>query len=252
MRQRHKNCRWLHAGARAEQGALPLGECCAAWREAGGAILPGRCFQPMRTPKKNRPAAPDLSAAKQQRKRVVAAEPEIATRTDVGGKLPGDDKEDLYWEDRVAAWLGVPRKRIASLRRRGLREGEHWISHAQGIVYTVAGLQRLRDYLGSLGELTPPTKEPSALASEPPAPVGPPEKMKVIIAKLYPNTRLMLAVAEGSTPEKPVQVLVRVRDNRNFMPGMKVPVVHDPRNSSWQFVGRLPRRRGRLLETAKQ
>lgn len=205
----------------------------------------------MSTPKKNRPAAPGLSAAKQQRKRVVAATPDTAARTDVGGKLPGDDTEDLYWEHRVAAWLGVARKRIASLRRRGLRESKHWIAHPQGIVYTVAGLQKLRDYLGSLGELTPPTEQPSDAASEPPAPVGPPEKKTVIIAKLYPNTRLMLALAEGSTPEKPLQVLVRVRDNRNFMAGMKVPVVHDPRNSSWQYVGRLPRRRGRLA-VAKQ
>lgn len=195
--------------------------------------------------KTSRRAAPGISAAKQQRRAAVAAA-EAPARSDVGGKLPGDDTEDLYWEQRVAAWLGVPRKRIAAIRRRGLREGEHWIVHQQGIVYTVEGLQKLRDYLGSLGGLTPPAAEPEANADEPPAPVGPPEKKQVTVAKLYPNTRLMLALAPESTPEKPVQVLVRVRDNRNFMPGMKVPVVHDPRNSSWQFVGRLPRRKGRF------
>lgn len=197
----------------------------------------------MSTPKKSRRAAPGISAAKQQRRAAIVAA-EAPARTDVGGKLPGDDKEDLYWEQRVAAWLGVPRKRIAALRRRALREGEHWIVHPQGIVYTVAGLQRLRDYLASLGELTPSAD--GETKDEPPAPVGPPERATVIVAKLYPNTRLMLARAPGSTPEKPLQVLVRVRDNRNFMPGMKVGVVHDPRNSSWQFVGRLPRRKGRL------
>lgn len=199
----------------------------------------------MSSPKKFRRAAPGISAAKQQRSATAGAT-ESPARSDVGGKLSGDESEDLYWEQRVAAWLGVPRKRIAALRRRGLREGEHWIVHPQGMVYTVAGLQKLRDYLERLGALTPPVKAQDEANDEPPAPVGPPEKKEVVVAKLYPNTRLLLALAPGSTPENPVQVLVRVRDNRNFMPGMKVPVVHDSRNSSWQFVGRLPRRKGRL------
>lgn len=195
----------------------------------------------MSTPKKNRRAAPGL-AASSARRNLEQVGPETPARTDVGGRLPGDEHEDMFWEERVASWLGVARKRVATVRRRGLREGAHWIVHRQRVVFTVEGLQKLRDFLGPLAA----PQVVDGAADEPPAPVGPPERKSVRIVKIYPNTRLMLALAPESTPEKPVQVLVRVRDNRQFMPGMVVPVVHDLRSSSWQYVGRLPRRKGRM------
>jgi len=40
-------------------------------------------------------------------------------------------------------------------------------------------------------------------------------------------------------------MLVRVRDNRLFMPGMAIEVIEAAANL-WQYTGRLPRRKGRL------
>lgn len=162
---------------------------------------------------------------------------EQPAQTDLGGRLPGDKDEGLYWEARIATWLGLPRPRLARLRKRALREGEHWLVMQQEIVFTAAGIQQVRDLLSSLGELKPRTEE---AAEDPQAPAGPPEKALAVVVKLFPNTQLMQAKVGEELG------LVRVRDNRNFMAGMKVAVVRAPQNRLWQYTGRLPRSRGRM------
>lgn len=184
------------------------------------------------------------SPKKITRRKAPAAAPVATLREDVVGKLPGDTKAACYWESRVAAWLGVARKRVVSMRRRALKEGVDWIVHEQDIVYTVQGIQTLRDLLRSVGVATAPDKPAEAAesaADETPAPVGPPKRAKATVVRIYPNRRLMQVLPEG---EK-APVLCRVRDNQNFMPRMTLDVVHDPRSVMWQHVGRLPRRRGK-------
>lgn len=167
--------------------------------------------------------------------------PAPPARSDVGGKLPGDDAVELYWEARVARWLGVAVKRVRELRSRALREGEHWIVHGHGqVVYSVAGVQALRDHLRSLGVVTLDGKKPTsaAKADEPAAPRGPCRREKGRVVRCWPNRRL-LSVALGAG-----EVRALVKDNSNFMPGMEVELTQTP-SGSWQFCGRLPRRRGK-------
>lgn len=161
----------------------------------------------------------------------------------VAGALPGQDGEDFYWEERVALWLGIPRKRVRALRRRALAEGTHWAVREQEIVYTVQGIQQLRDLLRSMGVSTKADRKPEPEPEEPKAPAGPPTRGKAKVVRIYPNPRLMLVTIEGDEKNKPVTC--KVRENLNFMPGMVLDVVKDPRAEMWQHVGRLPRRRGR-------
>lgn len=172
-------------------------------------------------------------------KREAAAAVPKPMPADLGGKLPGDDANELYWEARVARWLGVALKRVRLLRRRALVEGEHWQIINQEIVYTLAGLQKLRDLLGSMGALPAEAKEQAK--AEPAAPVGPPKRVSAVVRKIYQNSRLMLV----RLPDE-AEVLVLVRDNRNFMPAMKIEVTHDARANRWQYCGRMPRHKGRF------
>lgn len=167
------------------------------------------------------------------------AEPPVLS-SNLGGALPGDSAKELYWEARVARWLGVARARVRRMRSRALREGEHWQVIQQDIVYTVAGLQRLRDLLTSTGEL-PRTVNQVAEPDEPAAPAGPPKRTQGKVVRVYPNRRLLQVSLKDAGP-----VLVLVRDNSNFIAGMVIAVTHDARANQWQFCGRLPRAKGRL------
>lgn len=181
---------------------------------------------------------------KKSRRKAPPAAPVITLRDDVVGKLPGDTKAACYWESRVAAWLGVARKRVTAMRRRALKEGVDWIVHEQDIVYTEAGIQKLRNFLRNAGAVTAPDKPAEStepVTDETPAPVGPPKRAKATVVRIYPNNRLMQVLPEGEKSP----VLCKVRDNQNFMPRMVLEVVHDPRAEMWQHVGRLPRRRGK-------
>lgn len=163
-----------------------------------------------------------------------------AARSDVGGKLPGDDEVDLYWEGRVARWLGVALPRVRALRSKALKEGEHWLVHGHGqVVYSLAGVQALRDHLRSLGVTTLDGKKPvGAAPEEPAAPKGPCRRERGQVLRCWPNKRLL----EVQLPEGPVRTLVR--DNTNFMPGMELELTQSP-TGQWQFCDRLPRRRGK-------
>jgi hypothetical protein len=160
--------------------------------------------------------------------------------------LPGNSRPaDFYHEDRLAPWLGIARLRLSTIRRRALTEGVHWTVHNWTVVYTPEGLTLVRRLLRDMGvrlpsEITPPTEEP-------PAPVGPPEKVKVKVVRLYQNSRILQAMTlpADAAAQKPELVMVRVPDTAHFMPGMTFTAVHDVRTEHWQFTGRLPRRRGK-------
>jgi hypothetical protein len=190
-----------------------------------------------------------MAAAHSARVEVAAPTAPEMPRNDVGGKLPGDETVDMYWENRVAAWLGVSRKRVSTLRRRSMNEGDEWIVYRQQVVYTLKGIQALRDRLLSLGLVTldgsPKVATPAA-PEAPRVPAGPPERAKAKITRIYPNVRLMAAqIIAQDGAHAPRQITVKVRENTNFMPGMQVEVVYDAAAASWQFTGRLPRSRGR-------
>jgi len=154
----------------------------------------------------------------------------------------------VFWESRVAKALGLSRERVRALREAHL-SAEHWTTKGNAIVFTAEGLEKILFYAGGSTEaVSSPSPEQTGAAVEAGgvalvAP-GAPEVVRAVVKKVCPNPRMMLAIRVGS-PEDEDSLLVRVKDNRNFMAGMVVEVM-DCGNGVWQYRGRMPRSRGRF------
>lgn len=148
---------------------------------------------------------------------------------------------ELYHEDAVATLLGIARQRLRQVRKH-LRPVEHWTMDltTRKLAYTAAGLKLLREILparvgSAAGEQIPANGLETAKA-------GFPRTEKLRVCRVYPNPRLMLC-ARVSAPE--LGILVKVRDNANFIQGMLIDATEDALHH-WQYCGRLPRKRGKL------
>lgn len=160
--------------------------------------------------------------------------------------LPGaaavvSDLLEGFWEVNVARELGVARPVVSKLRRRHLLEGEHWSMRGNAVVLTASGLARIKDLLLARGLTAAARPTPPESKETPKA--GPPERVKMRVARLCPNVRLLVCQSIADGPDA-VARLVRVKENVNFMPGMVLEAVSAGANL-WQFTGRMPRRKGR-------
>jgi hypothetical protein len=138
----------------------------------------------------------------------------------------------------------VTREKAAELRKKHLRPGKDWVRTARGVFLTVTAAEALR------GMMAPGTELPaSVLTTAAEAPTEPvrsrdaarPE-MEFKVTRVYPlNPRYM----EGTQGEH--QIRIRVRSTINFVTGMALPAaeMRDAGNGLWDYVGRLPRARGR-------
>lgn len=134
-------------------------------------------------------------------------------------------------ERDVARELGVTLAAVRKVRQSELLEGEHWTKEGNGwVAYTEAGEAKLA---ALFGVSDPPEKKK-----------GGPEPVELTVARICPNTKLVLAWDEERRPV----VRVQVRNSANLRPGMKLwpclPVTPAPPNT-FQFVGMLPRVAGR-------
>lgn len=127
-------------------------------------------------------------------------------------------------EKELAAELGIDRKMLAGWRKEGYVA--YWERNGNAIVYYPEGEHEVRNHL---------QKEICAKElSEPlPPPDGPQE---LVITKLPLNPRLVICG----------DIKVKVRDNKNFIVGMKVNA-RPSRDGEhiWIIAGRGPRWRGR-------
>ena len=154
----------------------------------------------------------------------------------------------VFWESRVAKALGLSRERVRALREAHLSAGE-WEVRGNAIVLSASGLEKITFYAAQAGgEVSSPSAEQTGAAVEAGGAVavvcGAPEVVQAVIKRVCPNRRMMLAIRVGS-PEGEDSLLVRVKDNVNFMAGMVVEVM-DCGNGVWQYRGRMPRSRGRF------
>jgi hypothetical protein len=152
---------------------------------------------------------------------------------------PPDD--GLYWESKVAESLGLSRDRIRGLRQTHLSEGPDFRTVRGEVVLTELGLTRITDLAGDEGEATQPPPDDSSAKF--PVPKGPPARAKFSVIRIPANRRLLYCVPKGEHGRAP-QVLIRVKDNANFMPWMELEAI-EAEQGSWQFRGRLPRRKGK-------
>lgn len=154
---------------------------------------------------------------------------------------PAPPADGLFWEERVAAELGIARARLRSLREQHLTLDTHFILRRGTVVLTQSGLEKINAVLAA-GTLPAPSPESPATAKETafPVPSGPPARAEFIIAMVPPNPRLLVC---RRGPGLPSNQIVRVKSNALFLPGMKVPVI--AAGHGWQVYGRLPRRKGK-------
>lgn len=154
----------------------------------------------------------------------------------------------VFWESKVATSLGLSRERVRALRLAHLAADE-WSTRGNAVVLTASGLEKISFYAArEAGPVSSPLAEQSEAVAATGGGVavapGAPEVARVLVKKLCQNPRMMLARRIGDAVEFPA-LLVRVKDNANFMPGMEIEVI-DCGNGLWQFRGRLPRSRGRF------
>lgn len=150
----------------------------------------------------------------------------------------------------VSEETGVSRSVLRRLRA-GMKEGEHFVRGDNGITYTEAGLVALE----GVGVVMP-RKKPTAgssvvdgvedgLAPETgvaQAVDGAMAKKTAVVTRTFVNLRILEAELESGN-----LVNVRVRDNRMFAKGMKIPVLMpDDGTKVWRLGCRQPRIRGRI------
>ena len=165
---------------------------------------------------------------------------------------------ELFWESRVAASLGVPRKLMAELRKAHLSEGADFERRENNAVaLTEAGLAKIEALIAkgeTVGDAKTGAGKPKKTAGKPArdVPSGPPPRELMTVDRVPQNTGLLLCITH--TRKAPVRLAIRVKDNTNFAAGMVLEAI-ESRDGVWQFrnrvpgdestVGRLPRRKGR-------
>lgn len=152
---------------------------------------------------------------------------------------PADD--GLYWESKVAESLGLSRDRIRALRQEHLLEGVDFRTVRGDVVLTELGLAKIASIDNGKGPATPTSPDDSSAKF--PVPKGPPVRAKFAVVRIPANKRLLYCVPKGEHGKAP-QVLIRVKDNSLFMPWMELEAIESD-NNSWQFRGRLPRKKGK-------
>ena len=140
-------------------------------------------------------------------------------------------------EPVIAARLGLTRVMTAALRADKLTPQVDYVLEGRRVMITDAGYVALR---GLLGCPESPEEEKTRQSQS----VREPEVISLVITSLRPpkNPHIIEAKRPGSD-----EILrVRVRDNRNFLPGMEIRARQDEHYPDvFVLVGRTPRYRGR-------
>lgn len=152
----------------------------------------------------------------------------------LGVESTGAPGDGLYWESKVADSLGLSRERVAKIRIEHLFVVEHFRMVRGEVVLTEAGLAELHKRIPGDSEAAPQTLAVKA---------GPPARAKFEVTRVPANKHLLYCVPTGERASA-AQVLIRVKDNTNFMRGMSLEAI-EGEGQSWQYRGRLPRKRGR-------
>lgn len=138
------------------------------------------------------------------------------------------------FEAEAAVELGISRETMREKRTELMTEGQDWIQDGRDIKITPGALAALKDVLSDT--LTPEEKK---AADEAPTTQG--EVKTFTVSRVTRNPKIILAKKEGGE-----EVRVRVKNNRNFLPGMEVRARQDlAYDDVFVLEGRCPRYRGR-------
>ena len=143
------------------------------------------------------------------------------SRKSIMGTLKKNHTKDssLAPESMVAARLGLTRVVCAALRRDHLKPQVDYLIERKRVMITEAGYVALRDLLGCPES---PDEEKARVSHF----VREPEPISLVITSLRPpkNPHIIEAVRKDDGGEP---LRVRVRNNRNFMPGMEIRARQD-------------------------
>ena len=175
--------------------------------------------------------------------------------------------DELYFESVVANRLGVSRERVRELRVAHLREGEDWVMQGTAVVLSAQGLAKMQDLLRVAASHALVESEPAVATDGAQEATGPEvigvvaeamafsdrghllvaaDRCRVRVSELARNEKVVMAVrvAGEAAPGEPAKLLVKVKCNALFMPGMEMEVVPVDGRGCFQYMGRLPRRKG--------
>lgn len=157
------------------------------------------------------------------------------------------------FESVVAKNLGLARDVLAAYRKNSLEKNQDWRVHRKQVEISDDGIKKIMDSLlmapdpvtlsTALGT-SPPAAEPTRPTEPAPAANGPPpELVELMVQKIYPNPRLLLARTADDQ-----LVTVAVPRNKNFRPLMRIkahPPGAPPAAQIYRLEGRCPRYPGR-------
>ncbi len=121
--------------------------------------------------------------------------------------------------------LGIERKILSDWRKQGIIATSSWVKVSNQICYHEEGEHEVRNII-----------QRQLLVEEMSEPLDVPEDKKMVITLIPRNSKMVICG----------DVKVRVRDNRNFLKGMKL-FARPPANGGgvWVMKGRCPRWRGK-------
>lgn len=154
------------------------------------------------------------------------------------------DQPRFYSEEKISARLGLSRDSVRQVRTELLeKEKGHWDQPGRDVVLSEEGLRLMLDYLfepSEVAELNLTDCQIDAEKKENGA-------VDLTVKRTLPNRSLLVATTTGLEQK---DVTVRVKDNSNFRPKMKLkalPPQPDAVGSAsfYQLEGRCPRYPGR-------
>ena len=157
--------------------------------------------------------------------------------------------EKYIREDFICTNLGIDRKHFKKLRDTNrIKRNVHYIKQQNRILYSALGIKALQKLLNvsinvddesSKKEQTPLLKQDFPLMLPEPKEAKEQNTYKYFVAQIPKNTRILICKKALIDKEN---VVVHVRDNKLFVPGMIISVIR--LGDRLEFDGKLPRRKG--------
>lgn len=130
------------------------------------------------------------------------------------------------------------------IRKTVLKKNTDWTIIGRDIVISQVALEKVLEFLRNTSNATLPADFTDCLVNGAGEKQTPPaagqEAQELIVKRVYPNPRLLLAIDPAGA-----DVRVRVRNNQNFVPKMKISAVPIG-DGLYQMQGRCPRYKGRF------
>lgn len=140
-------------------------------------------------------------------------------------------------EADLAKRLGLPRPTLRKIRADKLQEGKEWAEEGGEVHLTLQGGKKVLEAVGAFQGAEKKAGDVEQL-------LGLSVKDELLVLTVEGRTRnrhIVMAWVDDPAPRAEL-VRVQVRDNRNFVEGMRVRARH-VEEDLWELVGRCPRSR---------